>query len=242
MNCGIWQIVKQLCGHQHSRSRSGETAPAEWAGCSRNAIAVLWWHTWQWRGVGASSSRTNFLTGMHCFKSAADRFSWRCMKSNTPKGCIRKLRQLTCCLAALSGNDFKGSVFERRHLIKQILDRLLRQRNGLMIYNKIERVLVITKLIFNHYNTDFSLEISSKVQMLVRNIHLHTNWPPNAKAVKDTSMLPSKIDQMKASHETGCEANFGFGHALMPSYLEMRPPKAAFFSFRMQPRRDRKEA
>ncbi len=79
-------------------------------------------------------------------------------------GCIRKLRQLTCCLAALSGNDLKGSVFERRHLIKQILDRLLRQRNGLMIYNKIERVLVITKWIFNHYNTDFSLEITSKVQ------------------------------------------------------------------------------
>ncbi len=47
-------------------------------------------------------------------------------------------------------------------------------------------------------------------------------------------MLPSKIDQMKASHETGSEANFGFGRALMPSCLEM-PPKAAFFSFRMQP-------
>jgi len=34
---------------------------------------------------------------------------------------------------------------------------------------------------------------------------------------------------MKVSHETGSEANFGFGHALM------RPPKAAFFSFRVQP-------
>ncbi len=34
--------------------------------------------------VGAGSSRINFLTGMHCFKSASDRFSWRCMKSNTP--------------------------------------------------------------------------------------------------------------------------------------------------------------
>ncbi len=51
----------------------------------------------------------------------------------------------------------------------------------------------------------------------------------------DISMLPSKIDQMKVSHETGSEANFGFGRALMPSYLEMCPPKAAFFSFRMQP-------
>ncbi len=49
-------------------------------------------------------------------------------------------------------------------------------------------------------------------------------------------MLPSKIDQMKASHKTGSEANFGFGRALMPSYLEMRPLKAAYFSFRMQPR------
>ncbi len=56
------------------------------------------------------------------------------------------------------------AVFLHRHFIKQILDRLLRQRNGLMIYNKIERVLVITKWIFNHYNTDFSLEITSKVQ------------------------------------------------------------------------------
>ncbi len=32
-------------------------------------------------------------------------------------------------------------------------------------------------------------------------------------------MLPSKIDQMKVSHETRSEANFGFGHALMPSCL-----------------------
>ncbi len=48
-------------------------------------------------------------------------------------------------------------------------------------------------------------------------------------------MLPSKIDQMKVSHETGSEANFGFGRALMASYLGMCPPKAAFLSFRMQP-------
>ncbi len=48
-------------------------------------------------------------------------------------------------------------------------------------------------------------------------------------------MLPSKIDQMKVSHETGSEANFGFGRALMPSYLGMSSLKAAFFSFRMQP-------
>ncbi len=48
-------------------------------------------------------------------------------------------------------------------------------------------------------------------------------------------MLPSRIDQMKVSHETGSEANFGFGRALIPSYLEMRPAQAAFFSFWIQP-------
>ncbi len=40
-----------------------------------------------------------------------------------------------------------------------------------------------------------------------------------SKAVKDTSTLPSKIDQMKVSHETGSEAKFGFGRALMPSLM-----------------------
>ncbi len=44
-------------------------------------------------------------------------------------------------------------------------------------------------------------------------------------------MLPSKIDQKKVSHETGSKANFGFGRALMPSYLGMCPPKAAFSVF-----------
>jgi len=41
-------------------------------------------------------------------------------------------------------------------------------------------------------------------------------------------MLPSKIDLWKVSHETGSEANIGFGRALMPYYLEMFPQKAAF--------------
>lgn len=49
-----------------------------------------------------------------------------------------------------------------------------------------------------------------------------------------TSMLPSKIAQMKASRETGTEAINDFGRALMPSYLGIHPPKAAFFSFRTQ--------
>ncbi len=38
-----------------------------------------------------------------------------------------------------------------------------------------------------------------------------------SKAVKDTSVLPSKLDQMKVSHEKESEANFGFGRAWMPS-------------------------
>jgi len=42
-------------------------------------------------------------------------------------------------------------------------------------------------------------------------------------------MLSSKIDQNKVFLETGSEANIGFGHAFMPSYLGMLPPKAAFF-------------
>ncbi len=118
---------------------------------------------------------------------------------------------------------------------------------------------MITKQIFNYYNTNFSLEIISKVQKVNQKYTFTqklttkhnfqtpslffsptgTEWNAQdcgiSKAAKDTSMLPSKIDQMKVSNETGSEANFGFGCALMPSYLEMLPPKAAFFSFRMQP-------
>ncbi len=116
----------------------------------------------------------------------------------------------------------------------------------------------VTKQIFN-YSTNFSLEITSKVQKVNHKYTFThklttkhnfqtpslffsltvTEWNTQdcgiSKAAKDTSMLPSKIDQMKVSHETGSEANFGFGRALMPSYLGMLLPKAAFFSFRMQP-------
>uniref|UniRef100_A0A671K1X0 Membrane-associated guanylate kinase, WW and PDZ domain-containing protein 3 n=1 Tax=Sinocyclocheilus anshuiensis TaxID=1608454 RepID=A0A671K1X0_9TELE len=49
-----------------------------------------------------------------------------------------------------------------------------------------------------------------------------------SKAAKDTSMLPSKFDQKKVPSETGSEAEFVFGRALMPSCLEILPPKAAF--------------
>ncbi len=40
-------------------------------------------------------------------------------------------------------------------------------------------------------------------------------------------MLHSVIHQMTVSHETGSEANFGFGRVLMTSCLGMRPPKAS---------------
>ncbi len=126
-------------------------------------------------------------------------------------------------------------------------DRLLRQRNGLMIYNKIELVL-ITK-IFSYYK-NFSLEITPKVQKVNQkytfthklttkcNFQTVTEW--NAlgcgisKAAEDSSTLPSKIDQMKVSHETRSDANFGFGRTLMHSYLRMCPPKGVFFRFWMQ--------
>ncbi len=71
--------------------------------------------------------------------------------------------------------------------------------------------------------------------MIVRNIHLHTNWQPNtifrrhiyflaqpswncgmSKAVKDTSMLPSNLDQKKVPLETGSKAEFGFGRPFLP--------------------------
>ncbi len=77
--------------------------------------------------------------------------------------------------------------------------------------------LVITKRIFN-YNSNFSLAITSKVQKVYHKYtfthklttnatfrrHLYflaqTFMEWNALIVKDTSMLPSKIDQMKESH------------------------------------------
>ncbi len=100
---------------------------------------------------------------------------------------------------------------------------------------------MIFKQILNYYNTNFSLEMTSKMQKVNQKYTFThklttkrsfqtpslffsstvTEW--NAldcgisKAAKDTSMLPSKIDQMKVSHETGSEANFGFGRTLMPS-------------------------
>lgn len=76
-----------VCRHQSSCSRSEEAAMAEFFNCSRIALAVLWWHTsvtCQSHVVGPVSSRTKFLSRMHCFKSAADWSSQHCMKSNKP--------------------------------------------------------------------------------------------------------------------------------------------------------------
>ncbi len=80
---------------------------------------------------------------------------------NRDVGSIRKLKQLTRCIPALWGSDFADSVFCTKAPHEADFGQAdLRQRNGLMIYNKIERVLVITKQILNYYNTIFSLEIT----------------------------------------------------------------------------------
>ncbi len=85
-------------------------------------------------------------------------------------------------------------------------------------------LLVITKQIFNYYNTNFSLEITSKVQKVNQKYTFTHNLTTKrtfqmpslfffsstgtecnaqdcgiSKAAKDTSMLPSKIVQMKVS-------------------------------------------
>ncbi len=88
---------------------------------------------------------------------------------------------------------------------------------------------MITKRRFNYYNTNFLLEITSKVQKVYQKYifkHKLTTkrrfQTPSlffsstvmerdaqdcgiSKAAKDTSMLPLKSDQMKVSHETGSE-------------------------------------
>ncbi len=80
---------------------------------------------------------------------------------------------------------------------------LLRQRNGLMIYNKIEWVLGITKLIITIIQIFFRGHLYFFSSTITECTAQDCGIP---KAVKDTSMLPSKIDQMKVSHETGSEA------------------------------------
>ncbi len=115
---------------------------------------------------------------------------------------------------------------------------------------------MITKQIFNYYNTNFSLEITSKVQK-VNQKYTFTHKLTTKRNFQTPSLFLAQpswngmhrivgyqrqrrihlccIDEMMVSHETGSEANFGFGRALMPSYLGRRPLKAAFFSFQMQP-------
>jgi len=74
------------------------------------------------------------ITNYECFMEVAEMH-----------GCIQKRRHLTCCLAALSGIDFVGSV----------------TINDL---SRTERRLVITKQIFHYYNSLFSLEKTSEVE------------------------------------------------------------------------------
>lgn len=86
-------------------------------------------------------------------------YSWgfnTCLSESEDLGCIQKLRQLTCCLAALSGNDFAGSVCAW----------------SLMIYNKIEQVseYLIT--------TNFLLEMTSKVKKVDQKHTLQTDHQP----------------------------------------------------------------
>ncbi len=56
---------------------------------------------------------------------------------NKDSDCAPKLRQLTCYLIALLGNDFPGSI------CAWLISWLTSEHNGLIIYYKIERALVI---------------------------------------------------------------------------------------------------
>ncbi len=79
-----------------------------------------------------------------------------------------------------------------RLLTKLISDRLLRQRSGLMIYNKIERVLVITKWIFNYYSTDLLLEITSKVLKVLTFLWWFQTWNLIVSLVNSFDVSPFK--------------------------------------------------
>ncbi len=72
-------------GSSHTEMHSLHFSIVEGSGDESSIFFYSLW-SWQWCGVG--SSRTHFLTGMHCFKSAADRFSQHCMKSQTHLKCF----------------------------------------------------------------------------------------------------------------------------------------------------------
>ncbi len=123
-----------------------------------------------------------------------------------------------------------------------------------MIYNETERALV-TKQIFDHYNTNLSLEIISEVEQSLSKTYIYTktDQPQHSDAIcillnyhriKCTGLwhiirthlcLLSKIDQIKLSQQTGCDTITGYGHALLPSYLHMMPEEH-FSSFKHSPR------
>ncbi len=161
--------------------------------------------------------------------------------------CVFSIRNFNLCNLKGNGNianDFAGSVYPQRYLTKLTSDRLLRPHNGLMIYNQIERALVITKWKLTYCNSNFLLVMISKVEKNWSKTYIYkqtnhqlqrfhailpfgsTAMELNAqdcgisKAAKDTSMLPSKIDHIKASQETVSEANIGLGRALCLPTLE----------------------
>ncbi len=81
--------------------------------------------------------------------------------------CVFSIRNFNLCNLKGNGNianDFAGSVYPQRYLTKLTSDRLLRPHNGLMIYNQIERALVITKWKLTYCNSNFLLVMISKVE------------------------------------------------------------------------------
>ncbi len=145
------------------------------------------------------------------------------------------MRQWLCrqrfCNEGTSGNWFRN--------------RLLRQHNGLMIYNKIERVLVITKWIFNYYNTDFSLDITSKVQKVSQKHTFTHNWLPNDTFRRHLYFLAHHhgmerrgllgYQRQRRIHLCCLQKSIRWRH-LTRQEVKLTldsdvPPKAAFFSF-----------
>lgn len=125
--------------------------------------------------------------------------------------CVQKLRQLTCCLAALLGSDFAGSVCEQRYIPKLILERLLREHNDLLQ----KKELFITILVSCLFSLTVTASNAQESEILGRRI--------------DYYCLQKSITWRCLS--TGYNTIIWFGHALLPSYLHMLPAEVCFFSF-----------
>jgi len=77
---------------------------------------------------------------------------------------LRCLRLLTKTCSWLVDFDFAGSIYAMKVPHKSISEILLRQHDALMFHSKIKRALVKARRIFNKYNRNFSLKITSKVE------------------------------------------------------------------------------